>query len=119
MITNEMQEVWDLIKDDRITEYEKICMKSTFDNVLVKKENLPKLIEAFRNFEGQSSLPEQADLILEELKIDDTFLAIGWNQTSVNGDNWENFGDYNEETELYEPYNINTMDRHWFLFDDE
>lgn len=115
---SEAQKVWDLVKDERLTSEERICMASTFDNVMVKRENLPKLIVAFRKFPSETSLPEQADLIEMEMNLDEDLVAIGWNQTSVNGDTWANFGGYDEEEGEPIPYNINTMDRHWFLFDE-
>lgn len=115
-VMGKMNEVWDLAKGDRITEAEKRVMQSTFDNVLVKKENLPKLLEYFRNFETETSLSEQAEIIEEAIEKDNNLIAIGWNQTSVNGDNWSNWGGYDEETDEPIPYDINTMDKHWYLF---
>lgn len=80
----EMQEVWDLSKDQRLSEAERICLLSTFDNVMVLKEDIPKLCAAFREFAGETSLPEQATLI--ETIPKDNMWGIVWNQTSVNGD---------------------------------
>lgn len=79
------QEVWDLAKDQRLTEAERICMMSTFDNVMVYKEDFKRLCTAFREFNGETSLKEQADII-EKLEKDKTLVAICWNQTSVNAD---------------------------------
>lgn len=81
----EMQEVWNLSKDPRLTESERICLMSTFDNVVVLAEDIPKLLKAFREFPGNTSLPEQADII-ESIPKDKRLLGICWNQTSVNAD---------------------------------
>jgi hypothetical protein len=47
---------------------------------------------------------------------DENCIAVGFNQTSVNGDTWTNFGGYDEEKEEYIPYNILTGNKHWELF---
>lgn len=113
-----IKEIWALADDPKVSEIDKIVLGSTFDNVIVLKENLPLLVKAFREFEGNTSLKEQADIIEEALKEDSELLAISWNQTSVNEDCWRNFGGRTEEDEDI-PYNILTMiDRHWELFED-
>jgi hypothetical protein len=116
-----MKEVWGLANDKKVPIDERLVMASTFDKVLVKHENLPKLIEAFRNFDEaypeQSSIGEQAD-ILQALYDDEEIDAVGWNQTSVNGDHWGNIGDYDEETEEYDSYDHINQTDHWWLFDD-
>lgn len=79
------QEVWGLSKDPRLSEAERICMMSTFDNVMVRKKDFDRLCKAFREFPGPTSLPEQADLIEVTAKIKNCE-GICWNQTSVNAD---------------------------------
>jgi hypothetical protein len=96
----EIQPLWDLAKDERLSEAEKICMLSTFDNVMVLKEDIPRLCKAFREFPGQTSLPEQADLIESLLKVKNCW-AVCWNQTSVNADIPEK----------------NVKETHWNLFE--
>lgn len=113
-----MKEVWNLVDDDRLKVCEKIAMASTFDHVIIKKENLLKLITAFREFEGQTSLKEQADIIEKMLAKEDC-IAVGFNQTSVNGDTWTNIGGYDEDADEVIPYNILTGDKHWELFEDK
>lgn len=111
-----MKPIWDLAYDGRLSRNELICLCSTFDNVLVKAENLSELIEAFVSFEGETSLKEQAEGIELLLKDDPNIQAIGFNQTSVNADNWWD-SNYNEETEESESYNFLTEKTHWWLFD--
>jgi hypothetical protein len=110
-----MKEVWDLYHDDRLPNHEQIVLGTTFDYALIKRENFDSVIEAFRKFEGETSLKEQADII-EKMKEDENCIALGFNQTSVNGDTWSNFGGYDEDTDEEIPYNFLTGDKHWFLF---
>lgn len=104
-----LTEIWDIFKLKDIEINEKICLGSTFDNVIVYRKNLVQLVDAFYSFGANSNLKEQANLISNLLKNDDDFLGICWNQTSVNGDAWQ--------TEDYVPYNIFKQDGHWDLFD--
>lgn len=112
---NPMKEIWNLVDSDKPKECEKVVLGSTFDMVTVKKENLSRLISAFREFEGNTSLKEQADVI-EKMLSDENCIAVGFNQTSVNADTWSSYG-YDEETGESTPYNILTMDKHWELFE--
>ncbi len=113
-----MQPIWDLGRDEKVDKHERIVMLTTFDNVLARKEDLPQIIEAFNSLDFESTLPEQAE-ILKTVLDDDDCIAIGWNQTSVCGDTWINYGGYDEENDEEIPYNINTGERHWFIFDEE
>jgi uncharacterized protein YaiE (UPF0345 family) len=45
-------------------------------------KDLPRLIKAFNEFEGETSLPEQAQ-VLQGLLKSKTVLAVAWNQSSV------------------------------------
>lgn len=112
-----LKEVWALFDREDILLVDRIALGTTFDNVIVMREDIPKVISAFESFVGETSLPEQAAILTNALKNDD-LIAIGWNQTSVNGDTWTNIGGYDEENEEYLPYNILTMTEHWNLFQD-
>jgi hypothetical protein len=108
--------IWDLARNEEIGAKERICMLSTYDDAIVYRKDIPALLEAFRSFPSQCSLPEQADAIETLYREDPDFIAIGWNQTSVNGDDWMNFGGRDEDDE-YIPYNILTdSGRHWSIF---
>lgn len=111
------KEVWDLVNNLDVPVQERICMATTFDNYLVKREDIPKVIEAFRSFEGKTSLSEQADILEELLEECPDCIAIGWNQTSVNS-GWTEKGGYDEEHINSLPYNCLTGDVHFWLFDD-
>lgn len=110
-------EIWALADDPKVPENERIVLHTTFDRALVRKENIQKVIEAFMNFGGETSLPEQAD-ILKKMIDDPVIIAVGWNQTSVSADNWANEGGYDEENDVNLPYNCLTGDKHFWVFDE-
>ena len=113
---NPLQEVWDLFRKDDVSRQDKIILGTTFDNVVVMKENLQDVIDAFENFEFDTSLKEQAKIFREALE-DDDLIGVAWNQTSVSADTWTNFN-YDEEKEESIPYNLNEQKEHWSLFDE-
>ena len=114
---NSIKEIWDLANSPKLTKSEKIVLGSTFDNVLAKVESIDKLLSAFREFEGETSLKKQADLIEQAIKKNSEIVAIGWNQSSVNGDTWKS-ENYDEEIEEYLGYNLETGKKHWFLIEE-
>lgn len=101
----------------RYENYEDIVLGSTFDHVLVKKENFNQLIDNFKlyieNTNG-GNFSKQIEVI-KQMKNDGDIIAVGWCQTSVTGDLWD---EYDEETGENSPYNINEGDKHWYLFDE-
>ena len=101
-----LKEVWALQESSKLLRSEKIVLLSTFDNVVVMRENVNELINSFMNFGGETSLVEQAKEIEKLCSVDKNFIAIAWNQTSVNGDMWQ-------------PYNMSKENKHWDLFKDE
>jgi hypothetical protein len=114
---NGMKEIWALADSEKTSLADKIVLMTTFDKVLVKKEDLPKVIEVFETFEGETSLKEQA-LVLRRMYDDENCIAVGWNQTSVNADTWTTFGGYDEEKEEYIPYNCLKQNEHYWIFDE-
>jgi len=111
-----MHEIWDLVDSKDVLESERIVLFTTFDKCLVKKENLEKTIRAFRDFDGETSLTEQAD-VLEKMLNDENCIAVGWNQTSVSTNQWTNHS-YDEESGDSIPYNCLTGKVHYWLFDE-
>jgi len=115
-----MNEIWDLFNSPNISDTDNIVLGSTFDNVIVMKDDIPKLLIAFREFEGETSLKEQADLIEQTYNIDSDLIAIAWNQTSVNSDAWlSSEFVVNDDDEYYLPYNLFKHEGHWNLFEVE
>jgi len=111
-----MKEIWNLVDSDNVSFTDKIVLATTLDKVIIRKDELPMVIKAFNDFEGETSLKEQAE-ILDKMYKDDKCTAVGWNQTSVNSDTWDCYG-YDEELDESIPYNLNKNDKHWFLFDE-
>lgn len=111
-----MKEIWVLFEKDEVSLVDKIVLGTTFDYVVVKREDMPCLVEAFRTFGGNTSLMEQADII-QNMYESGEWIAAAWNQTSVNADTWNQYA-YNEEEGEPEPYNLFRFDKHRFLFDD-
>lgn len=119
-----MKEIWDLFWDDRLTEGEKIVLGTTFDGVLVKAEDFEKVIAAFEQFEANTSLKEQAEIIRKAIESGE-YIAMGWNQMSICRDCWANRGvkssaESGEDAGNTGPraYNCLTQNDHWYLFDD-
>lgn len=107
--------IWALWKDERLSETDRICLASTFDWVIVLRKDVPELLKAFREFKGETSLPEQADAIEKGFE-DKEIVAVGWNQTSVSENHWHSHK-YNKMTEESYPYNLKRHKEHWSLFE--
>jgi len=110
-----VREIWALIDSGRLSKSEKIVLGTTFDNVVVMKKDFDMLLKAFREFGGETSLKEQADIIEQAIQSDDSIIAVAWNQTSVNSDTWCNH-DYDAVKDEPVPYNILKNNSHWDLF---
>lgn len=102
---SEIKKVWALDKSELISEVDKIAMRSTFDDAICMFKDLPRLIKAFMEFEGDTSLPEQAEQLTLLLKSKNT-IAVGWNQSSV--------GSFRMDR----PYNFLTGKKHFDIFED-
>ena len=114
--------VWNLAKDFHLPLSHRIVLLATFDNVMIRKENLPRFVQAVDDYSKQfdpGTLPEQC-FKLGELVVDPTCYAVCWNQTSVNCDAWEVERETDVDGEpLYEMYDVSHDSDHWFLFDEE
>lgn len=113
---NAIKEIWSLADNKEVSETDRICLFTTFDRCLVKREDFEKVIKAFNEFKGETSLKEQA-LILEGMLQDENCIAVGWNQTSVNCDVWANYS-YDDEKDEEIPYNCLKQNEHYWLFDE-
>ena len=111
---SDMQDIWELVNSPEVDVVDKICLATTFDSMVVRIEEIDRIIEAFQAFQGNSSLREQADT-LERIKNEGKFVAIAWNQTSVCEFPW---AVYDEEEDTCEPYNLYKGSKHCFLFDE-
>ena len=117
-VMNNLEPLWALHKDTRLSDAECIYLLSTFDNVLVELAHIQRLLAAFREVAQaveHCSLIEQADIIDAYLNTHDDVIGIGWNQTSVNADV---FSGYEDAAGKWIDYNINDNPKHWWLFAD-
>lgn len=73
----QMKEIWNLVDNTKVPMNERIVLFTTLDKVLVKKEDLPKVIDAFRDFGGSDSLKEQADILEDIYNSCDEYIAVG------------------------------------------
>ena len=101
----QMEAIWNLVDDKSVTYDEKIVLFTTFDKYLVKKEDIPKVIDAFRKFEGNTNLNEQAD-VLESLYEEPNCIAVGFHQNSISCEQWFD-------------YNCIQDKEHFWLFDEQ
>jgi hypothetical protein len=116
-LKNDGQPIWDLFKDPRLHNEEKIVLGSTFDRVMIKRENISRVCWAYSQFAqwypGNNSLMEQWG-VLNKAKNDPEIFAVFWTQTSVASDIWYVFEPDKDE---YRRYDITRDIGHWFLFD--
>ncbi len=111
-----LRPVWDLARNERVPLAHRIVMTSTFDNVMVRKEDIPQLINAMRqfakDFDDPGNIPAEADILEKMFSEEDTFGAC-WNQTSVNCGPWTV---YDPDEDVSRPYNVFEGSKHWFMF---
>lgn len=113
---NPLQEAWDLWKNPHVLIEDRIVMAATFDKVMVRRTEIPRLIDAILSYITRFDGGNLVDMIdkLRELKDNRVCYAVCWNQTSVS-DVWSI---YNEETEESRMYDVSRDKNHWFLFDE-
>lgn len=88
--------VWDLLNKE-IEVFKRLVLVSTFDYVLFRGKELLILADAMDEFieyykeqskDWACNLPDQARVLRDLFNSDPRPFAVGWNQTSVNGDMW-------------------------------
>lgn len=115
MMNRDMQKVWDLAKNEQIPLAFRIVLITTFDKVIVRRSDLPRVISAFSDFlmafNGDNNLVEQMNA-LRELSKDETCYAVCWTQTSVADDIWRVYEVENDDSRWYD---VSRDTGHWFL----
>lgn len=114
-----VNDIWNLAYDRNVPDKDRIVLLTTFDKILVKKENMPYVIESFLAFNApNTSLIEQAE-ILKQLFNSSDCIAVGWNQNSVCVESWGNNFNRAKDGE-YSPYNCLQQNEHqWLPFTEE
>jgi hypothetical protein len=117
--------LWELAGDGRLSDSERIALCSTTDRVMVRKENLHRVAEAFRDFvrlhppgDSVCSLLNQADSLMDLSRNDECF-AVCWNQSSC-ADSWHDIElpEPDDDGNEYRTYDISVDSDHWFMFDE-
>jgi len=116
----DIQLLWDLAKHPAVPRHQQIALKATFDMVMVRRENLGEVIEAFGMFyrdfppgDHACSIPAQSENLRVLFQDPDCF-AVCWQQTTTCRYLWQ--VPYNEDSR---PYDLARDEGHWFLFDEE
>lgn len=86
-----MNRFWNLARDPRLTLWERVLLRSTYDRAIVLKDNVPQLLNAYDQYvhtvEDPGNIPDQISIICQH-QYDRDLIGICWNQTSVNADAW-------------------------------
>ena len=102
-----------------LTAAERVVLVTTMDMVMARWENLPRLAQAFRDFQAEHSTAAhclaQADYIEQELLPGDAKHAICWTQTSVAGDVWYSPRCSDEKHYMWD---IEKDEGHWYLYEE-
>lgn len=108
---------WKLSNQEDIPIPYRITLMTTFDRVMVKRENIPEVIDAFANFSKRfpyaNNLGDQINILHKGLD-DNTLFAVCWRQTSVT-DAWQIL---DKELDEYRYYDLARDTGHWFMFRD-
>jgi hypothetical protein len=110
--------VWALFKGNRVHDYHKTCLGATFDKVMVRRVDLPKISDAFDAFGRQAKLErwcEMATAIEDLILSGKEFEAVCWTVTTVTDAWWIAAPDPDDD---YRRYDISKDTGHWFLFDE-
>ena len=112
-----LQPVWDLWKNPNVPMNHRLVMASTFDRVMVRRENLPRLADAYEQYSKAVKDPGHILTMVNDLRSlanDPACLAACWCQTSVSSDAWRVRESLEDDSRLYD---VSLDNDHWFLFD--
>lgn len=117
------EEIFALVNNPQVSREDKIVLLTTMDNILVRRENVPEVIDAFRNFEGvgyrmrETSLDLQWRILGRNYTSHPEAVAFGWQHSDADR-HWGNWCGKDLETGKDIPYNCLAMDEHKWLFDE-
>lgn len=103
--------------------HEEIALVSTMDKTLAEPSQWLRLVEAFEKYSSEhpnSSFGEQAAAIRSVMESDQAseIVAIGWQQTSVNGDSpWFSYEEDEDGEDYVEVYDPATGNTHYWLME--
>lgn len=112
-------QLWELVERDDVLLFDRILLGITFDDVLVRREDVPALQVIMRSFEPLEghgcTLAEQADILD---KLPDDVVAVGWQHDSLSECYWMRLEDCpscGREMDEERPYDLGTDREHRFL----
>lgn len=111
--------LWKLVDDPDVAEFDRIVLETTFDNVIIRKEDIPRVIEAYYQFEkahpGGDRINHIPDIAFDLTRLaKDDIIGVCFYQNSVTSNPWVN---YNPEEDESEAYNIHKQTKHkWANF---
>lgn len=115
--------LWALATDERLSEDERIALQTTFDGVMVRRDDFERVAAAFDvvgpMMDDAGHLPAWA-ATLREMWLDPDCFAACWNQTSVCADTWWRYDTCptcGQDLEDSRMYDISKDSGHWFLFE--
>lgn len=86
--SKEHQELWDLWKDERLSQHERLTLFTTFDKKYILKKDIPMVVEALKKVYSEmgdySTFNKQADALLDIYENEKYAKAVVINATSVN-----------------------------------
>ncbi len=114
MSESETKAFWGVWKLPTVPTFEKIVMLSTYDNVWVSKENIVKLLDAFKEFiktfpEANTHIPRY----IQDIEKAENLKGVCWHISSIGEDPWFEWNDEDEEVQ----YDFKSGDKHWELFE--
>ncbi len=125
MLPNRSEQLWALVDDPQLTQAERDVLESTFDHVLVHRNDFDYLAGVYRAFSlfyppGKSACHLNAIATVLEQLVDGKMVvsfevyAVGWRWTSCAENLWQ----VRDENDDSRPYNLALDSRHRWLFDD-
>jgi len=113
--------LWKLSSDKSVPYFARKVLASTYDQVIIKRENLFDLVESFEKFLEVFSSSKNIVCHLfnwiediREIYKDNFCQGIAFYQMSVGQDPWWVYDNEDEGR----PYNLEKDEGHWFLFDE-
>lgn len=113
-----LQQLWGLSVDDRLAWWERVILLTTFDRVVILRDDFGRLIEACEQWSANvgdaGSIPEQGGCFRLIEHHERPFRGICFNQTTVSQSHWWRYADGDDEGR---PYNVDVDTDWWSLFD--
>lgn len=105
----EAKEIWKLWERQDIPMARRVALLCTMEQGIVRKEEMPQLVEYFREFSDKIGVLADVADVIEEMMEDDDVAAVAWNWNDAVDSPWREDED--------EPYDCDVGDNHFWVFD--